>query len=88
MSEIKHDLDHEGYIDPKDNKEHINHGMIEYTKEDLENGHAYYDEYHKGEEIDPSDAKINDYHIRHQDKNLEVYCDDHPDAFECRVYDE
>ena len=88
MSEIKHDLEHEVYIDPKDNKEHINHCMIEYTKEDLENAHAYYDEYHKGEEIDPSDAKINDYHIRHQDKNLEVYCDDHPDAFECRVYDE
>ena len=88
MSEIKHDLEHEVYIDPKDNKEHINHGMIEYTNEDLENAHAYYDEYHRGEEIDPSDAKINDYHIRHQDKNLEVYCDDHPDAFECRVYDE
>jgi len=88
MSEIKHDLEHEVYNDPKDNKEHINHGMIEYTKEDLENAHAYYDEYHKGEEIDPSDAKINDYHTRHQDKHLEVYCDDHPDAFECRVYDE
>ena len=86
--EIKHDLDHEVYIDPKDHKEHINHGMHEYTKEDLESALAFYDEYHKGEEIDPSDAKINDYHIRHQDKNLEVYCDDHPDAFECRVYDE
>ena len=35
MSEIKHDLDHEVYIDPKDHKEHINHGMLEYTKEDL-----------------------------------------------------
>ena len=88
MSEIKHDLDHEVYIDPKDHKEHINHGMHEYTKEDLESAHAYYDEYHKGEEVDPSDAKINDYDIRHLDKNLEVYCDDHPDAFECRVYDE
>ena len=62
--------------------------MHEYTKEDLESAHAFYDEYHKGEEIDPSDAKINDYHTRHQDQHLEVYCDDHPDAFECRVYDE
>ena len=88
MSEIKHDLDHEVYIDPKDHKEHINHGMHEYTKEDLESAHAFYDEYHKDEEIDPSDAKINDYHTRHTDKHLEVYCDDHPDAFECRVYDE
>ena len=25
----KHDLDHEVYLDPKDHKEHINHGMIE-----------------------------------------------------------
>ena len=88
MSEIKHDLDHEVYIDPKDHKEHINHGMHEYTKEDLESAHAFYDEYHKGEEIDPSDAKINDYHIRHQDKQLDQFCDIHPDAEECRVYDE
>ena len=25
-----HDLNHEVYIDPKDHKEHVNHGMIEY----------------------------------------------------------
>ena len=31
-----HDLDHEVYLDPKDHKEHINHGMIEYTEADLE----------------------------------------------------
>ena len=29
MSEIKHDLDHEVYLDPKDGKEHTNHGMLE-----------------------------------------------------------
>ena len=29
-----------------------------------------------------------DYHTRHQDSKLEVYCENHPDAFECRVYDE
>ena len=85
MSEIKHDLDHEVYIDPKDHKEHINHGMHEYTKEDLESAHAYYEEYHKDDE---PETGINDYHLRHQDQKLEVYCDDHPDAFECRVYDE
>ena len=88
MSEIKHDLDHEVYIDPKDHKEHINHGMLEYTKEYLESAHAYYDEYHKDEKVESNDGKINDYHTRHQDQHLEVYCDDHPDAFECRVYDE
>ena len=31
----EHNLDHEVYLDPKDHKEHINHGMIEYTKEDF-----------------------------------------------------
>ena len=31
-----HDLEHEVYIDPKDHKEHINHGMIEYTEADLQ----------------------------------------------------
>ena len=87
MSEIKHDLVHGVYIE-SDGKEHINHGKTEYTKADLESAHAYYDEYHKGEEIDPSDAKINDYHIRHQDKKLDQFCDIHPDAEECRVYDE
>ena len=79
MSEIKHDLDHEVYLDPKDGKEHVNHGMLEYSKEDLENVHANYDK---------NDAQINDYHTRHQDQHLEVYCDNHPDALECRVYDE
>ena len=31
-----HDLNHEVYLDPKDGKEHVNHGMIEYTEADLE----------------------------------------------------
>ena len=44
MTEKIHDLDHEVYIDPKDHKEHINHGMLEYTEEDLKTAHAYYDE--------------------------------------------
>ena len=25
----EHDLNHEVYIDPKDHKEHVNHGMID-----------------------------------------------------------
>ena len=32
----EHDLNHESYIDPKDHKEHVNHGMIEYSEKDLE----------------------------------------------------
>ena len=42
MSEIKHDLEHEVYIE-KDGKEHINHGMLEYSEEDLKTAHSYYD---------------------------------------------
>ena len=38
--------------------------------------------------IDPNDAKINDYHTRHEDSHLEIYCDNHPDADECKVYDD
>ena len=87
MTEIKHDLDHEVYIEA-DGKEHVNHGMLEYTEEDLKTSHALYDKYHEGEEIDSNDGKINDYHTRHQDQHLEVYCDNHPDADECKVYDD
>ena len=82
--EIKHDLDHEVYLEA-DGKEHINHGMLEYSKDDLENIHANYEEYHKDDE---PETGINDWHTRHQDKQLDQYCDNHPDAFECRVYDE
>ena len=83
----KHDLEHEVYIDPKDHKEHINHGMIEYSESDLEmHNDAFHD--HTEEEVEPNDGKINDWHTRHEDKHLEVYCDNHPDSFECRVYDD
>ena len=85
MTTPTHDLDHEVYIDPKDHKEHINHGMLEYTEEDLKTAHALYDEYHKDDE---PETGINDYHLRHQDKKLDQYCENHPDAVECRVYDE
>ena len=88
MSNIKHDLSHEVYLDPKDNKEHINHGMLEYTVDELNSVHANYDDAHKNDVIDPNDGKINDWHTRHEDKHLEIYCDNHPDAFECRVYDD
>ena len=88
MTTTQHDLEHEVYLDPNDGKEHINHGMHEYTKEDLEASHAYYDEYHKNDVFEPGDGKINDWHTRHQDKHLEVYCDNHPDADECKVYDD
>ena len=56
MTHPKHDLEHEVYLDPKDGKEHINHGMLEYSKEDLENVHAEYDEYHKDDVVDPNEG--------------------------------
>ena len=73
--------------DPKDHKEHVNHGMIEYTEADLE---MHNDAFHAHEENEenPGGAKINDWHTRHEDQHLEVYCDNHPDSFECRVYDD
>ena len=74
-----HDLDHEVYIDPKDHKEHINHGMIEYSEDDLKM--SGFMQNHEGDEDDG-------WKSRHQDKHLEVYCDNHPDALECRVYDD
>ena len=88
MSTIKHDLEHEVYLDPKDNKEHVNHGMLEYSEEDLKNVHANYEQYHEGDVVDNNDGHINDWHTRHEDKHLEVYCDNHPDSLECRVYDD
>ena len=88
MSEIKHDLSHQVYLDPKDDKEHINHGMLEYKKSELEEVHADYETYHKDDVVDPNEGHINDWHTRHEDKHLEIYCDNHPDALECRVYDD
>ena len=83
----EHDLNHEVYFDPKDGKEHINHGMLEYSKEDLEmHNDAFHN--HTEEEVNSNEGAINDWHNRHQDKKLEVYCDNHPDSLECRVYDE
>ena len=49
---------------------------------------AFTDSGYSEDEVDKSDAQINDWHQRHQDKKLEVYCDNHPDSLECRVYDE
>ena len=43
----EHDLNHESYIDPKDHKEHVNHGMLEYSEEDLK---MHNDAFHAHEE--------------------------------------
>ena len=56
MTQKQHDLDHEVYLDPKDHKEHINHGMLEYSEADLKDVHAEYDEYHKDDKVDSNDG--------------------------------
>ena len=81
----RRDVAYDEYTQENDGKEHINHGMHEYTDADLKNVHANYEEYHKNDE---PETGINDRHTRHQDKILDGFCDNHPDAFECRVYDE
>ena len=44
---------------------------------------------HSEEEVDKEhDAKLNDYHERHQDKVLDHFCDTHPSAPQCKVFDD
>ena len=70
------------YIE-KDGKEHINHGMIEYTKSDLELHNDAFEHSHDGEEVDPNEGKINDWHNRHHPGTaFEEFCDVHPDAMD------
>ena len=43
---------------------------------------------HTEDEVDPNGATIDDWHTRHQDKNLDFFCDQHPSAPQCKVFDE
>jgi len=43
---------------------------------------------HKGEKVDPNGRDIDDWHDRHHDKLLDKFCDDHPSAPQCKVFDE
>ena len=57
------DLSHAN-IDPKDKKEHVNHGMLEYSEADLKlHNEAFHD--HEENEENLGGAKINDWHTRH-----------------------
>ena len=56
-----------------------------------------YDEYavdfhgnveHTEDEVDPNEATIDDWHTRHKDKLLDKFCDAHPSAPQCKVYDD
>ena len=44
---------------------------------------------HTDEEVDKEhDGKIADWHQRHADKVLDTFCDTHPSAPQCKVYDD
>ena len=38
--------------------------------------------------IEEHDGKISDWHSRHRDKLLDEFCDDHPGAPQCKLFDE
>ena len=46
-------------------------------------------EHHEEDEWDPTtEGKISDWHNRHQDKLLDDFCDTHPGAPQCKVFDD
>lgn len=56
-----------------------------------------YDEYkvdfhglvdHTNDEVSDEDSKLDDWHSRHRDKNLDDFCDSHPSAPQCKVFDD
>jgi hypothetical protein len=43
---------------------------------------------HDEEEVTKEDSALDDWHNRHQDKLLDAFCDSHPSAPQCKVYDD
>ena len=43
---------------------------------------------HTDDEVEEGDSKLDDWHTRHKDKNLDVFCDSHPSAPQCKVFDD
>ena len=43
---------------------------------------------HTEDEVDPNESTLDDWHTRHQDKNLDFFCDQHPSAPQCKVFDD
>ena len=43
---------------------------------------------HSDDEVTDEDSKLDDWHSRHQDKNLDKFCDSHPSAPQCKVFDD
>ena len=43
---------------------------------------------HTDEEVSEEDSVLDDWHSRHHDKNLDAFCDSHPSAPQCKVFDD
>ena len=43
---------------------------------------------HTDEEVSEEYSTLDDSHTRHQDKNLDKFCDSHPSAPQCKVFDD
>jgi len=45
-------------------------------------------DFHAAEQADVNLGSVEDWQKRHTDKTLDVYCDMHPSAPECKIFDE
>ena len=43
---------------------------------------------HEENEVSPEDSQLDDWHTRHRDPLLDAFCDSHPSAPQCKVYDD
>ena len=43
---------------------------------------------HTEEEVTEEDSALDDWHNRHRDPLLDAFCDAHPSAPQCKVYDD
>ena len=43
---------------------------------------------HEESEVSEEDSKLDDWHSRHRDPLLDAFCDTHPSAPQCKVYDD
>ncbi len=43
---------------------------------------------HTDDEVTSEDSKLDDWHSRHHDPLLDAFCDSHPSAPQCKVFDD
>ena len=67
--------------------------MSKPEQKDLDKSAAYAVDFHglvdhTEEEISSEDSKLDDWHSRHSDPLLDAFCDAHPSAPQCKVFDD